>query len=73
MLLVVVVLVKKLIMNSYENKPNNEILINIKQMQIDYEHLKQKILNDYDRLLEMEKEFAKANKVIMNRLNGENK
>ena len=42
-------------------------------MQIDYEHLKQKILNDYDRLLEMEKEFAKANKVIMNRLNGENK
>lgn len=60
-------------MNSYENKPNNEILINIKQMQIDYEHLKQKILNDYDRLLEMEKEFAKANKVIMNRLNGENK
>jgi len=67
------VLVKKLIMNNYENKPNNEILINIKQMQIDYEHLKQKILNDYDRLLEMEKEFAKANKVIMNRLNGENK
>jgi ABC-type lipoprotein release transport system permease subunit len=73
MLVVVVVLVKKLIMNNYENKPNNEILINIKQMQIDYEHLKQKILNDYDRLLEMEKEFAKANKVIMNRLNGENK
>jgi ABC-type lipoprotein release transport system permease subunit len=73
MLVVVVVLVKKLIMNSYENKPNNEILINIKQMQIDYEHLKQKILNDYDRLLEMEKEFAKANKVIMNRLNGDNK
>ncbi len=73
MLVVVVALVKKLIMNNYENKPNNEILINIKQMQIDYEHLKQKILNDYDRLLEMEKEFAKANKVIMNRLNGENK
>ena len=41
-------------------------------MQIDYDHLKQKILNDYDRLLEMEKEFAKANKVIMSRLNGEN-
>ena len=60
-------------MNNYENKPNNDILINIKQMQIDYEHLKQKILNDYDRLLEMEKEFAKANKVIMNRLNGEKK
>ena len=73
MLVGVVVLLKKLIMNNYENKPNNEILINIKQMQIDYEHLKQKILNDYDRLLEMEKEFAKANKVIMNRLNGENK
>ena len=60
-------------MNNYENKPNNEILINIKQMQIDYAHLKQKILNDYNRLLEMEKEFAKANKVIMSRLNGENK
>jgi hypothetical protein len=73
MLVGVVVLLKKLIMNNYENKPNNDILINIKQMQIDYEHLKQKILNDYDRLLEMEKEFAKANKVIMNRLNGENK
>ena len=73
MLVGVVVLLKKLIMNNYENKPNNEILINIKQMQIDYEHLKQKILNDYDRLLEMEKEFAKANKVIMSRLNGENK
>tara|TARA_R110000851_G_scaffold67262_12_gene152022 strand:+ start:1771 stop:1950 length:180 start_codon:yes stop_codon:yes gene_type:complete len=59
-------------MNNYENKGNNDILINIKQMQIDYDHLKQKILNDYDRLLEMEKEFAKANKVIMSRLNGEN-
>ena len=58
-------------MGKYDDKTNNEILIEIKQMEIDYEAFKEKMLRDFDRLLEMEKEFMEANNVIMKRLKGE--
>ncbi len=58
-------------MKEYEDKTNNEILLEIKQMQIDHENLKAKMLRDYDKLLEIEDKFMSANKAISERLKGQ--
>jgi hypothetical protein len=57
-------------MSKYEDKTNNEILLDIKQMEIDYKVLKQKILNDFDKLLQMEKDCVEAINVRNKRLKG---
>jgi len=57
-------------MSGYIDKTNNEILLDIKQMEFDYQALKQKMLTDWDRLIQMEKDYAKANKEIIGRLKG---
>lgn len=54
-----------------EAKSNNEILFEIKQMEADHEALKIKMLKDYDALIEIEKRFDKANKILVKRLKGE--
>lgn len=57
--------------DDFESKSNNEILFDIKQMEADHEALKLKMLKDYDKLVEIEKRFDKANKIILKRLKGE--
>lgn len=54
-----------------EAKSNNEILFEIKQMEADHEAIKLKMLQDYDKLVEIEKRFDTANKIIVKRLKGE--
>jgi hypothetical protein len=54
-----------------EEKSNNEILFEIKQMEADYEALKLKMVQDYDKLIEIEKRFENANKIILKRLKKE--
>lgn len=54
-----------------EEKSNNEILFEIKQMEADYEALKLKMVQDYDKLIEIEKRFETANKIILKRLKNE--
>lgn len=54
-----------------EEKSNNEILFEIKQMEADHEALKLKIIKEYDNLIEIEKRFDKANKILLKRLKGE--
>jgi hypothetical protein len=54
-----------------EEKSNNEILFEVKQMEADHEAIKLKMLQDYDKLLEIEKRFDVANKIIVKRLKGE--
>lgn len=54
-----------------EGKSNNEILFEIKQMEADHEAIKLKMLQDYDKLVEIEKRFDQANKIIVKRLKGE--
>ena len=54
-----------------EEKSNNEILFEIKQMEADHEAIKLKMLQDYDKLVEIEKRFDVANKLIVKRLKGE--
>jgi hypothetical protein len=58
-------------MEDLENKSNNEILFEIKQMQADYDALKIKMLKDYDKMEEIERRFQKANRIILKRLKGE--
>jgi len=57
-------------MEDLEQKSNNEILFFIKQLQADHEALKIKMIKDYDSLVELEKEFTKANEIIQRRLKG---
>jgi len=59
-------------MNDLENKSNNEILFEIKQLEADHEALKLKMLKDYDKMVELEKRFDQANKILLKRLKGEN-
>ena len=58
-------------MEDLENKTNNEILFEIKQMEADHEAIKLKMLQDYDKMIEIEKRFDTANKIILKRLKGE--
>jgi len=62
---------KKSIVDDFENKSNNEILFEIKQMEADHEALKLKMLKDYDKMVELEKKFDTANKILVKRLKGE--
>ena len=57
--------------NDLEEKSNNEILFEIKQMEADHEALKLKMLKDYDKLVEIEKRFDRANQILVKRLKGE--
>lgn len=58
-------------MDEFENKSNNDILFEIKQMEADYEAIKIKMLKDFDKLEEIEKRFERANKILIKRLKGE--
>lgn len=79
LLLALVLYVKKFFMSNIqtknnddlEEKSNNEILFEIKQMEADHEALKLKMLKDYDKLVEIELRFDRANKIIVKRLKGE--
>lgn len=54
----------------FEEMSNNEILFLIKQMEADHEALKLKMIKDYDKLVEIEKRFDKANQILIKRLKG---
>ncbi len=58
-------------MEDLENKTNNELLFEIKQMEADHEALKLKMLKDFDKMVELEKRFDTVNKIILKRLKGE--
>jgi len=51
-----------------ENKSNNELLFEIKQMEADHEAIKIKMLKDYDKMIEIEKRFNKVNEILLKRL-----
>jgi hypothetical protein len=55
---------------NWEDKTNNEILLEIKQMQLDHEALKLKIIREYDKLTELEDKFNEAQKIVKQRLIG---
>jgi ABC-type uncharacterized transport system involved in gliding motility auxiliary subunit len=59
---------KKSLFEELEEKSNNEILFEIKQMEADHEALKLKMIKDYDKLIEIEKKFEQANLILLKRL-----
>ena len=58
-------------MDKLEDMSNNEILFLVKQLEADHEALKLKMLKDYDKMVEIEKTFDNANKLLVKRLKGE--
>ena len=54
-----------------DDKTNNEILFEVKQMEADYEALKLKMLKDFDELVEIEKRYDYANNLLLKRLKKE--
>lgn len=54
-----------------EQKSNQEILFEIKQMEADHEAIKLKILKDFDAMVEIEKKFERAKQLISDRLKGQ--
>jgi hypothetical protein len=56
-----------------KDKLNSDLFLEIKQLQLDHEALKQKILKDYDKLIAIEERFNDVNKLVLSRLTGENK
>jgi hypothetical protein len=58
-------------MEYWKDKSNNEILLEIKQMQLDHEAVKARMLEHYEVLEAIEKRFDDANKELSKRLKGE--
>ena len=50
-------------MDKLEDKSNNEILFEIKQMEATHEAIKLKMLQEYDKMLDIEKRFDEAHKI----------
>jgi hypothetical protein len=56
-------------MKELELKSTNEIKLLTKQLEADYDALKLKMVKDYDKLLEMEKQHQVATRIILLREN----
>ena len=61
-------ILKNYFMSNYENMTNNEILMSIKKMEVDHFNLKEKMLKEFDKLVNIEKEAEIAAKIISERL-----
>jgi RNA-binding protein YhbY len=57
---------------NWEDKSNNQILTEIKQMQMEHEAIKLRILREVESMEAVEKAFAEANKVMKERLSSNN-
>lgn len=55
-------------MENIEESTTNDILFYIKQLEADYESLKIRLINDFDKLVEMENTYNRANQILVNRL-----
>lgn len=71
-------------MGRLEEKSNNEILLEIKQLQLEHEAIKTSLLKDYDtieylkekmkkdfvKMQRVEEQFTESNQIILKRLKG---
>lgn len=56
--------------NEWEDKSNDEIIIALKQLQMDYDAQKLKTVKEFDKLIEIEKNFIEASSIITERMKG---
>jgi len=52
----------------WENKSNNDIIVELKTMEQEYEVIKNRIAVEFGRLDELDRQAASASKVLKNRL-----
>lgn len=57
----------------FSEKSNNQIIMLMKEMEQQHEALKIKMLNDYEALVTIEKDYALAGAELQRRLNTTNK
>lgn len=53
-----------------ENKSSNELILVVKEIEFEYQAIKNRMLKDYDTMLELDKKYVMANEIIMKRLKG---
>lgn len=59
-------------MANWEKKSNNEIFLELKRIQEKHENLKNELIEKYDELERLERDFHDANEVINRRMKGVN-
>jgi hypothetical protein len=62
---------KLLVSKELEDMSNNDILFEIKKLEVEHEAIKLKMLKDYDKMVELEKKFELANQILIKRLKGQ--
>ena len=55
-------------MENWDEKTNNEIVIRLKEMEMEHINIKDKIIMLYDSLENLEKNFSQGNEILLNRL-----
>tara|TARA_R110000868_G_scaffold209966_6_gene459911 strand:+ start:4591 stop:4764 length:174 start_codon:yes stop_codon:yes gene_type:complete len=56
-------------MDSFKFKSNNDLVVKAKELYHEHVALKSKILDEYDKLIDLEKEFKKINSILKQRNN----
>jgi len=54
-------------MEDLTNKTNTELVMEAKRLVLEHEALKNKLLQEYDKLVELEKQFKKINNILVSR------
>jgi len=58
-------------MSKYKDKSNNEIILERKALEQEHQAIKDDMLNDWDKLLVVERNYAEASAELSKRLKGE--
>jgi hypothetical protein len=57
-------------MENLSELPNNQLLLELKQLENDHEAIKTKMLNDYNKMVEIEEKYSQINKLLLKRIKG---
>jgi len=55
-------------MIDWADKTNNEIIVRLKEMENEYSIVKNNIILEYDKMIELEKDFKLGNEALIKRL-----
>lgn len=53
-----------------ENKTSNDLILVVKEIEAEYQAIKNRMLKDYDTMVELDKKYVTVNEIIMKRLKG---
>jgi hypothetical protein len=55
-------------MKQYEAMSSNELLFYLKQFEADHEAIKVKMINDFDKMVDIEKKYERVSQILKDRL-----